>query len=228
MQNRSSRIIRLEFTQALTYSFQDEGWVRKWLILIAFACCVVLFPFSLFFLSIVLGYEIHISDRVRFQQTPPLPEWDQIPQMFVDGAHALVAGFIYQLPLLILYGISYLLLVMGRGQYSPLALVLLCVLVPFGIVYAALSWSLMAAAITEFNETKDHSVYYQFSSLVNTLKENSSITWAYIINMFTINILLTFLLFIPILGWLVYPAFQICSQGHLIGQFGHIITRDRA
>jgi hypothetical protein len=113
-----------------TFPFQDEDWVKKALTggaiaLAAYGCIFagaylwwLILPICLYFVGVALsiplgGYGVRSMRHVIETGEPALPEWGDAGGMFHDGLLMFVPGFVYSLPLLILYGCGFLMMLAG-------------------------------------------------------------------------------------------------------------------
>jgi uncharacterized protein DUF4013 len=90
------------------FPFDDPRWKNKALIggAMVFAATAVSFPF--FFLHLpVMGYGLRIMKRTAHGEAPSLPEWDQWGELFLDGLKQLAVYFVYTLPLSLIIGCLY-------------------------------------------------------------------------------------------------------------------------
>lgn len=79
--------------RAFTYVFQDPKWVSKLLI----GALLLLIP--IFGWLVVFGFAMRITKQVATSGTDlPLPEWEDLGGLFVDGLRAFGVGFIWSLP----------------------------------------------------------------------------------------------------------------------------------
>jgi len=94
----------MDFGKAFTYMFQDPRWLAK--LGIGTLLILVSIPLSLALIGIVpliivTGYSLVALDNVRLGHEHPLPEWQDWGKFFMLGLKALVALFIWALPMFI-------------------------------------------------------------------------------------------------------------------------------
>lgn len=87
----------LDFARALRFFFEDPDWVKKALLGGLF-CLLGLFLVGGFF---VAGYMMRMIRRVVRSEERPLPEWDDLGEMFGDGVQAVGVYLVYVLPLVL-------------------------------------------------------------------------------------------------------------------------------
>ncbi len=75
----------LDFSRALRFFFEDPKWVTK-IILGGLFSILSIFLVGTFF---VAGYVVGLTRRTARGESQPLPEWDDLGTLFVDGARAL-------------------------------------------------------------------------------------------------------------------------------------------
>ncbi len=88
----------LDFGRALRFFFEDPKWVTK-IILGGLFTMLSIFLVGTFF---VAGYVVGITRRTARGESQPLPEWDDLGTLFVDGARALAVYLGHLIPLGIL------------------------------------------------------------------------------------------------------------------------------
>lgn len=88
----------LDFGRAVRFFFEDPKWVTK-IILGGLFSMLSIFLVGTFF---VTGYVVGITRRTARGESQPLPEWDDLGTLFVDGARALAVYLGHIIPLGIL------------------------------------------------------------------------------------------------------------------------------
>ena len=87
----------LDFAKAFRFFFEDPEWVKKALLGGLFCLLGIFIVGSLF----VAGYLIRMIRRVARSEPRPLPEWDDLGEMFGDGVRAAGVYLVYMLPLVL-------------------------------------------------------------------------------------------------------------------------------
>jgi Protein of unknown function (DUF4013) len=110
------------FGRAFTYVFEDPDWVKKIIIGGLFQLA------SMFLIGIpfVLGYFARTMRNVMNGVQRPLPEWDDFGGFFGEGLKLFVVGFLYFLPLAILYFGSFVGAAILGSQHSDAGQILGC------------------------------------------------------------------------------------------------------
>ncbi len=82
--------------EMLTYMFKQPGWEQK----VLAGAGISLVPILNFATT---GYMLDTMERVRNNQTPPLPDWSEnIGKFFTDGLMLVIINLIYSLPAVVL------------------------------------------------------------------------------------------------------------------------------
>jgi len=86
----------IDLAQILTFPFQDQDWLKKFLI----ASLLVLFSFiPVIPLVLLLGYAAEIIRRIAVDhESPSLPEWDDLSLYFNEGIRLFGVGAVYMVP----------------------------------------------------------------------------------------------------------------------------------
>jgi poly-beta-1,6-N-acetyl-D-glucosamine biosynthesis protein PgaD len=87
-----------ELGKAFSSPFKDPAWVSKFII----AGLFILLSLFVIGIPIIVGYLIHVTQRVMRREEHPLPPWTDIGIMFVTGFKYCVVYLIYLLPVFIL------------------------------------------------------------------------------------------------------------------------------
>jgi len=105
----------IDLAQILTFPFQDQDWLKKFLI----ASLLVLFSFiPVIPLVLLLGYAAEIIRRIAVDhESPSLPEWDDLSLYFNEGIRLFGVGAVYMVPATLLFVIGYV------GMFIPVLLV---------------------------------------------------------------------------------------------------------
>ncbi len=103
-----------DISQVLSFPFKDEKWLSKLAIasVLIFLSFIPVFPVVLF-----LGYLAEIIRRIAMdQESPSLPEWDDLSNYFQVGFRLFGAGAVYMLPATLFMVIGY------AGMFIPVAM----------------------------------------------------------------------------------------------------------
>ena len=136
----------VDFGRSLSFFFQDPDWIRKILLGSLFSLLSI-FLVGAFF---VAGYMVRLIRRSARGETYPLPEWDDLGGIFVDGAMVIGAYLVYVLPVMFLYIIGALGLGIGLGGDEPsiaVSVVMAVLVLFFGLLMLCVVFYFPAALI---------------------------------------------------------------------------------
>lgn len=114
----------MDVAKAFTYITEDQNWLIK----VGIATAVMLASTFLLFipLPLLIGYQLGVTRRVMAGAENPLPEWDDLGTLFMDGLSVLVARLVYALPFILLLcvgiGVSLLPALGGNNEDAVNAL----------------------------------------------------------------------------------------------------------
>lgn len=93
----------MDVAKAFTYFTEDERWMGKLVIgvLVSLASFLILPAFLL------SGYMVGITRNVMNGEKRPLPEWEDLGTLFMDGLSIVVASIVYTLPFWLLTCIAF-------------------------------------------------------------------------------------------------------------------------
>jgi hypothetical protein len=91
----------MQFGLAFTFPFQDTDWVKKILLMAVISIIPIVGQF------VLLGWVIEICRRVIANEQPTLPDAIDFGKWLVKGLLGAVIGFVYVLPLLVIYGCMF-------------------------------------------------------------------------------------------------------------------------
>ena len=117
-----------DFGRALRFFFEDPKWVTKIILGSLFAMLSFFFVGAFF----IAGYVVGITRRTARGESQPLPEWDDLGTLFVDGARALAVYLGHIIPLGILA--TVLALAVGgvfQSENTPDSLRVMAILIVF-------------------------------------------------------------------------------------------------
>ncbi|MFQ5651971.1 MAG: DUF4013 domain-containing protein [bacterium] len=140
----------MNYSEALSFTFQDENWIKKvalggfFALLSFFGGLIFLFGFFL------VGYYVGVIRNVMNNEEKPLPEWSKMSKIFLDGIMGSIIIFVY---LLIVGGICALAIVniahdphlsdaelaMGCVTVSLMTLFALVIFINFGLLQFAMT-----------------------------------------------------------------------------------------
>ncbi|HEV2722108.1 MAG TPA: DUF4013 domain-containing protein [Thermoanaerobaculia bacterium] len=92
-----------DFLRPLTFVFEDPRWLPKLLLGALFSLAGIIL-IGIFF---VYGYLARLVRNVVAGEQTPLPEWDDLGEMFSEGAMLFVATLIYTAPFFFLFFLMF-------------------------------------------------------------------------------------------------------------------------
>jgi hypothetical protein len=200
-----------DFGRALTYMFEEEDWVTKFLI----AAGMVLLSFLIVPFFFLQGYVIEIIRRVSGRRKPYLPAWDNWGQYLSEGFMAALALFVYSLPTVLLaccMGISIAAMTDPQtGEMTGGAALLMCCTIFLILLIQIPIYLVYYAGLMRYAQTRQFNSFFQFGQLWRYVRANLGL---YGYALLTI-ILASFVgSFIPVLG----QAWAFFVTGHALGQ----------
>jgi hypothetical protein len=129
----------LDFGRTLGFFFQDPNWVQKILIGSLFTILSMFFVGGIF----IAGYAARLVRRAARGEPHPLPEWDDLGGMFVEGLSVIGAYLIHLVPAIAAFAMLFIpVALMGEGGSEPppaaLLLLVLLVILAFVLLLAVL------------------------------------------------------------------------------------------
>lgn len=217
----------MDIGKAFSFTFEDEEWLKKLALagLIFFVGSLLIVPGILF----AAGYPIVVGRNLYNGSKRPLPDMDNMGEIFKDGFFAVLIGFIYALPIM-LVSFPFAIMMglvsergdMGEAVAASFAILLSCFIFVLGIGLAIFLPGVMA----QYVRTGDFAACFRVGEI-----------WTNIVQPNLVNILLIFVgtiaaqlivqlvilaSVITICGpfLLLWPATLWASafQGHLFGQ----------
>lgn len=203
-----------DFLKPLAFVFEDPNWVQKILLGALFSLGSVVL-IGIFF---VYGYMARLVRNVVAGVEHPLPDWDELGEMFGEGAMLFVASLLYMIPFLFGFflAIPFSMIasidnpgaqVLGGGMM----VVMMLVLVPMGFALAV--W--LPAAMLHAAVKRDFRAAFDFRTIAAFLKNNA------------LNYILAYL------DWLVARmaapiGFILCCVGVFITSFWAMVVAAHA
>ena len=176
--------LNIDLAQILTFPFQDQAWIKKFLItsLLVFFSFIPVIPIVL-----LLGYVAEIIRRIAVDhESPSLPEWADLSSYFNEGFRLFGVGAVYMIPATLLIGIGYigmfipvfLMEIGGMTETEAIGFVIAGYLVGFGFmgigaIIFMLTGLILPIAGTHAVVTGDFKSAFKFKELWSLFKANS-------------------------------------------------------
>jgi hypothetical protein len=215
----------MDFMRALSFPFDDDDWIVKFVVGSLMMLIGIILPF------IPLGYQVYVARNVMRGKDRPLPGSDHIGQVISDGLIAFIAGLVYGIPAIIL---SCMLMfaggVLGDSDIGGLLfLCLTCCLGTFLFVYSLAAAALYWMGVIRYAETGDYNEFIRFSDLWQDVRSNLGtllgLLMYSLVFALLVAVLVPFAALVCGVGLLVLLFYAQVVSGHLIGQAGQEIAR---
>jgi hypothetical protein len=207
----------LDFGRTLSFFFQDPNWVQKLLIGSLFTILSMFLIGTVF----VAGYAARLVRRAARGETYPLPEWDDLGGMFVEGLSVIGAYLLHLLPVMAVFGISFVpLILLGErdGEPSPAALL---VFVPLIIVAVVLLFAVMfyfSAAFTRLAVEERFGAALEVQQNFAFLRRNAVNFLMAIVAFMVSNFIAQFGIFLFCVGILPATFWSQCVGAYALGE----------
>lgn len=140
----------MNYSEALSFTFQDEQWLRK--MAIGGLIAVISFYCGLFFIFgfFLVGYYIGVIRNVIRGAEKPLPDWSDMSKIFVDGLLGSIVALFY---FMIVGALCAMLIVYVANDFMPdYEKAILIVFISLSTLFALtilINYGLMQLAATE-------------------------------------------------------------------------------
>ena len=225
----------MDIAAAFKYVFADEGWKEKWGIAAALSMVPVL--------NLALGgYKLQLVRNAADGHRQPMPTWNDLGRMFIEGLLLFAALCIYSLPLFVLLGglVSLGLLAFALVQDAEQLLVALPVVLGIGglallllVVYVFVMGLVTPAITVQLARTGRFGSCFALGEMVALVRRNTAdyvLVWGvgFAITSSASVVLspvLSALSAVPMVGQMLSVAVVVIAYvyvmlvtGHLIGQ----------
>lgn len=220
----------MDYIKPFTFAFEDKDWVKKlgYAAVIALICTLLfILPLGLF----VIGYTFRTARNVIAGKKEPLPEINDIGEMLIDGLKFLVVGIVYALPILLLYGILFGIII-ASGSINEESIGIVggigaSVIYCFVLIYAIFLGFMQPALMLQYLRTDgDIAKCLNVMEVWNLAKNNAvtcllfllvTIGASFLVQIATVVSIIT--ICGPIVIYFAGIPWLGAVQGHLIGQF---------
>lgn len=205
----------MDFGRSISFPFEDSEWPVKAIV----GAILSLIPFF------APGYQVRVTRNVIRDRSHPLPNTNELGQVFVDGLMAGLAALIYFLPLIII-GCLLVFPAMLAGQDDVFALMfcvsMTCVIV-MALLYAIPVGGMYVMGVIRYAETGNFSAFMQFGALWRDLMNNLSLMLTllfYVAVLIVITALISPIAAPTVIGAPLLIFWYHIATGHLVGQVG--------
>ncbi len=214
----------MDINRSITFIFNDPDWIKK----LAIAGLVSLIPVVGIF--VLLGWALEITRRVIMGDNEVLPDFGDFGGMMGNGFKVFVVQLLYSLPIILLFGCMYALMiagtlamggdlesmdrVMGGGMMVVVACVV-CLTIPLAIMVGLGN----QAARGILAETGEISQALKFGKVMEIVKKGvGKYLLAYLVIILAATILSPIGGLLCGIGALFTSAFIVAFDAHLVGQ----------
>ncbi len=207
----------MKLSRAFQFSFEDPQWGGKLALVLLWGLVAMVPVLGLAGMAMLAGYGLDLVRNQLAGKPRPLPEWTDFNSRLGDGFNALVAIFVYNIPnALPLCGL--LLFVSSGGEGGILALLSLCCLLLFLLLWNLFIGLMLATGATRYAQTRQLTAWFQPGELWDTLRSNSDLFLQWLFYSVLANLVLGLVAGLPLVGWLISLALSVPVQAHLLGQ----------
>ncbi len=204
----------MEFGKAFTYVFEDDDWIMKTII----AALVSLIP--IIGQITVMGWGLEVTRRVIRQEPNPLPDWSDFGGHIVKGLVAWVIGFVYALPIILIWICPTGLLAVA-GDDETVMTIYSVVSACFGcltFLYAILLMLLYPAAIGKYVDTGEFGAAFRFGEVWGLVRAAPGAFLMTILGALVAGIIAPLGLILCFIGVFWTQAYAVLINSHLWGQ----------
>lgn len=201
----------IDIGRAFSFMFEEDDWITKFFI----AVVMLFLGFLILPGLIVQGYVIEIIRRVGRDRAPVLPAWDDWGKYLGEGFMAVVAQFIYALPLLIPFCCIYAIVIAvasdESGDVAGGVVLLMCCFMIVAFLAAIPLALVYYAGLVRYADTGRFNAFFQFGQLWATVRDNLNLYGLGFLVIVGSSIIGSF---VPFLG----NAWAYLVSGHVLGQ----------
>lgn len=203
----------MDFALAFSFPFQDEEWIKK----IAIAGVLSL---TIIGMIPVFGWSLMVTKRVITGETPTLPDWSDFAGYIVLAIKALVVGFAFSIPILIVVvpvSLATTLLTDGEGLRTALTVINVC-LSCVVILYSILLAFVVPAAYGQLAATGSVGAALNPGKLIAMIRAVPSAYLMAVLGYIVAGIVSGLGVILCIIGVFATAAYAMAVQAHLYGQ----------
>lgn len=206
----------MDFGLAFSYVFKDRDWLKK----ISILALVSLIP--ILGQIVVYGWMMNIAKRVMNHDPAPLPDLD-FGNDLSRGFMGFIISIVYALPMLIIYGIIFIIGMSGSyTEYSQaadftFALVSFCGVL-FMVAYGLFMALIIPAAYTRYLDSGALSAAFDFNAVFKQVRLNIGTYLFVMLGAFLAGLIASAGLIACIIGVMWTYAYSMAVLGHLYGQ----------
>jgi hypothetical protein len=208
----------LDFGRCLGFFFQDPNWVQKLLVGSLFTILSFFFIGGIF----IAGYAVRLLRRAARGETYPLPEWEDLGGMFMEGLMAMAAYLLHILPCIMAFGLLAIpMVILGERSEGEAAPAVLFAIFPLLILVLVLFFALLfyfTAALTRLAVGERFGAAFEFSLNLAFLKRNIGNILMAIVAFLVSNFIAQFGILLLCIGIIPATFWSQCVGAYALGE----------
>jgi hypothetical protein len=148
--------------KAFSYVFEDPSWVKK----VAIYAVILIFSILIVPIFILIGYSLQTMRNVRAGLAQPLPEWNDIGGLLVDGLKMFVVGLVYMAPYILLSILGSIF--QGNRNLAVIGALFNCL----GFIYYLAALVAMPAVVGAYLRNNDIGGAFNFGAVIRQVQGN--------------------------------------------------------
>lgn len=156
----------MDIGKSFGFMFKDESWISR--VLVGGLLGIV--PILNF---VIYGYMLEVIKNVSEDRELPLPTWDDFGGKFMKGLMVVIAGFIYSLPLIVVWVVYFIALMViggaassregmseaGGGLFAVCTIAFYCIVFIYSIVVYLF---IMYPGLMRYADSGEFGVFFRF------------------------------------------------------------------
>ena len=214
-----------DFVKPFAFVFEDARWINKVLIGGIFQ----ILAFLLVGIPFLLGYWAKLTRNVVAEATLPLPEWDDLGEMFNEGLRLVGVAILYALPMLAVMGMMLIPMIAitaaashHDSDFDPggMFACVWCLIFPLSIAYAV--W--MPAALLYVIVEQRFGAAFEFARIWNFISNNVGNYLLAVVVMFVARFAAGFGFILFCIGIVFTMFWAMCVTFYAFGQTWKLAT----
>ncbi len=208
----------MDIGSAFTYMFDDEEWIKKFVIGgVALLLGILIVPILL-----VYGYAFQTLKNIRDNHPRPLPEWDDFGTLIIEGLKVAVIVLVYNIPTIFFY-CAAMAVNIGASQADSdiqggLAAVVMCLYCVLFLLFI-LGFGLFPAGLIRYAQYGTLGSAFQFGEIFSFIKQNiGDYIIAVLLSFVAINFISGFGVILLCVGVFLTQFWSFLVTANLLGQ----------
>lgn len=222
----------MDVAKAFTFFSEDERWMGK----LGIGVIVSLVSFLILPAFLLAGYMVGIARNVMNGVKRPLPEWEDLGTLFMDGLSIIVVSIVYTLPFWLLTCIAFVTTIGfgGLGEATEISEDALAagVLATWGligclfIIFMLAFFFISPAIVIQYVREGELAACFRFGEVLDIVRDNFGDILIAGLTPFAASIVISMVLgvinIIPCLGWIVSIVLSLALGPYLSTVTGHL------